>query len=368
MTITNPFNVSVVAVTINNTFNRYYINGGYQQPNLTLFRGQSYTFNLNGTVAGSPFWIKTIASIGTGNAFNTGVTGNGSQSGTITFAVPNSAPDILYYGSQNNEEMWGQIFIFDGTPSDPTEATTTIVNPIFEGTNLPLTKTDFALMRGSGVWNLPCNAPSSTTYTGSSTGTPQTVAWRMNTNGTASSSALYRANPNQFIAFARGNSFAGVNFARPVWLIFSAQIGFFGSTGIFRIQLGGYDGGATTVGQMTPTNAAFSGLGFEISGGQIKLETINTPSGVATRNLSASLGTFPSQFAQFDRVDLKAYSDGLGNVKVWINNVLVNTLTIGPTAGTGNVVNQLRISVQNGTAGGDTFVDICQDQLSVIVE
>ena len=81
MTITSPFNVSVVDVTINNTYSRYYINSNYQQPNLTLFRGQSYTFNLNGTVAGSPFWIKTIASIGTGNAFNTGVTGNGSQSG-----------------------------------------------------------------------------------------------------------------------------------------------------------------------------------------------------------------------------------------------------------------------------------------------
>jgi len=241
-------------------------------------------------------------------------------------------------------------------------ATTTIVNPIFQGTN------PTALSLGSGVWNLPCNASSSTTYTGSTSGTPQPVGWRMNTNGTASSSGLYRANVPGFIAFGRGSFAGGVDFSRPVWLIFSAQIGFFGNTGIFRIQLGGYDGAATTVGQMTPTNAAFSGLGFEISGGQIKLETINTPSGVATRNLSASLGTFPSQFAQFDRVDLKAYSDGLGNVKVWINNVLVNTLTIGPTQGTGNGVNQLRISVQNGTAGGDTFVDICQDQLSVIVE
>lgn len=243
--------------------------------------------------------------------------------------------------------------------------TTKITNPSFEGTNLPITKTDFALMRGSGVWNLPCNTASSTTYTGSTSGTPQPMAWRMNTNGTASSSGLYRANVPGFIAFGRGSFSGGVDFSRPVWLIFSGQVGFFGNTGIFRIQLGGYDGAATTVGQMTPTNAAFSGLGFEISGGQIKLETINTPSGVATRNLSASLGTFPSQF---DRVDLKAYSDGLGNVKVWINNVFVNTLTIGPTASTVNGVNQLRISVQNGTAGGDTFVDICQDQLTVIVE
>jgi hypothetical protein len=358
MTITSPFNVSVVAVTINNTYNRYYINGGYQQPNLTLFRGQSYTFNLNGTVAGSPFWIKTIPSIGTGNAFNTGVTGNGSQSGTITFAVPNSAPDILYYGSQNNEEMWGQIFIFDGIPSNPPKTTTTIVNPIFEGAN------PTALSLGSGVWNLPCNAASATTYTGSGNGTAGSVGWRMQTGATASSSGLYRANTPSFIAFGRGSFAGGVDFSRPVWLIFSAQIAIY-STGTFRIQLGGYDGAATTVGQMTPTNVNFSGLGFEISGGDIKLETVNTPSGVATRNISAAFGAIPSPFG---RVDLKAYSDGLGNVKVWINNALVNTLTIGPTASTGVSVNQLRISIENGASTDSCFVDICQDQLTVIVE
>lgn len=364
MTITSPFNVSVVAVTIQNTYYRYYINGSYQQPNLTLFRGQSYTFNLNGTVAGSPFWIKTIASIGTGNAFNTGITGNGSQSGTITFVVPNSAPDILYYGSQNNEEMWGQIFIFDAIPSDTTKATTTIVNPIFEGTGIPILLSTAPLQLGSGVWNLPCNAASATTYTGSGNGTAGSVGWRMQTGGTASSSGLYRANVPSFISFGRGSFGGGVDFSRPVWLIFSAQYGLY-NTGTARIQLGGYDGAATTVGQMTPTNGAFSGLGFEISGGQIKLETVNTPSGVATRNISASLGTFTTPFS---RVDLKAYSDGLGNVKVYINNILVNTLTIGPTASTGNGVNQLRISIQNGASTDSCFVDICQDQLTVIVE
>lgn len=237
-------------------------------------------------------------------------------------------------------------------------ATTTIVNPIFQGPN------PTALSLGSGVWNLPCNTASSTTYTGSGSGTPQPMAWRMATGGTASSSGLYRANTPGFIAFGRGSFAGGIDFSRPVWLIFSGQVGIY-STGTLRIQLGGYDGAATTVGQMTPTNAAFSGLGFEISGGQIKLETVNTPSEIATRNISASLGTMPTPFG---RVDLKAYSDGLGNVKVWINNVLVNTLTIGPTASTGNSVNQLRISIQNGASTDSCFVDICQDQLTVIVE
>jgi hypothetical protein len=237
---------------------------------------------------------------------------------------------------------------------------TTITNATFVGTN------PTALSLGSGIWNLPCNTASSTTYTGSGNGTPQPMAWRMATGGTASSSGLYRAN-NGFVNFSRANNFAagnGIDFSRPVWLIFSGQVGIY-STGTLRIQLGGYDGAATTVGQMTPTNSAFSGLGFEVSGGQIKLETINTPSGVATRNLSASLGTFTTPFS---RVDLKAYSDGLGNVKVWINNILVNTLTIGPTVGTSSGVYQLRISIENGASTDSCFVDICQDQLTIIVE
>jgi hypothetical protein len=73
-------------------------------------------------------------------------------------------------------------------------ATTTIVNPIFQGTN------PTALSLGSGVWNLPCNTASSTTYTGSGSGTPQPMAWRMQTGATASSSGLYRAN-NGFVNF-----------------------------------------------------------------------------------------------------------------------------------------------------------------------
>ena len=362
MTITSPFNVSVVDVTINNTYSRYYINSNYQQPNLTLFRGKSYNFNLNGTVSVSPFWIKTIASIGTGNAFNTGVTGNGSQSGTITFAVPNSAPDILYYGSQNNEEMWGRIFIFDGIPSDPPESTTTIVNPIFEGTGVPLTLDTAPLQ--SDRWYLPTNDSNGFTFVGSgATSGIKPDGYRVTTGATINSSALYRANSSGFINFGRGSFAGGVDFSRPVWLIFKGQIAVSATAGIFRIQLGGYDGGATTVGNMTPTNTAFHGMGFEISNNTVKLETVNTQGGVATRNLSASLGAYTPY-----RNDLKAYSDGLGNVKVYINNVLVNTLTIGPTVSTGGIVIQLRISIENGSSTEACYFDLCNSQLSVIVE
>lgn len=360
MTITNPFNVKVVRLTVNNGYDRYYFNNNYEQPSITLFRGQTYTFNLDQTVAGSPFWIKTIASTGTGNSFNTGVTGNGSQSGTITFVVPNSAPDILYYGSQNNNEMWGKIFIFNGIPS-PTEATTTIVNPIFKGTGVPLIASTAPLQFQR--WNLPLTG-SLYTFTGSaSAASVQTPVWtRLNTGATAGSTALYRANPNAGLNFGRGFFGAGIQFSRPVWLIYQGQMSF-AATDRIRIQFGGIDYQSTTVGPMTPTNAAFSGLGFLIEGGAIKLETINTLNNVATLNTSATLATHNSW-----RLSLKAYSDGLGNVKVYVNENLVSTLNIGPTQDTGTTVCQLRVSAENTTAANAAFVDLIQDGLSVIVE
>jgi hypothetical protein len=223
---------------------------------------------------------------------------------------------------------------------------------------------EMALMRGSGVWNIPCNAQSATTYAGSGNGTPKPGAWRMETGSTPLSYSLYRANPEQLITFGRGGFNGGVDFSRPVWLIFSGQIGIY-NTGTCRIQLGGCDAGSTSVGQMTPANDAFSGLGFEISEGQIKLETVNTLSGLATRNISGAIAAFTTPLSN---VDLKAYSDGMGHVSVWVNNILVSSLPIGPTKATGNSVKQLRVSIENGASSESCFVDICQDQITVIVE
>jgi hypothetical protein len=87
-----------------------------QQPNptLTLARGNTYVFNitLNGVY---PFWIKTALTLGVGNAYNSGVTRNGSSFGLVTFTVPQDAPDTLYYVSENQINLRGIINIVDGT-------------------------------------------------------------------------------------------------------------------------------------------------------------------------------------------------------------------------------------------------------------
>ena len=102
------------AVTADGT-NNYVFNGGGTtaalDPEIYLSRGQTYTFSMDAT--GSPLFIKTVNSTGTANAYNDGVTGNGSETGTITFTVPMNAPDTLYYNSQYYPGMSGTINVLD---------------------------------------------------------------------------------------------------------------------------------------------------------------------------------------------------------------------------------------------------------------
>jgi hypothetical protein len=99
----------------NNGLVSYVFNGNglsdSENPDLSLVRGQTYTFTVN--ASGHPFFIKSVQGNSNANAYNNGVTNNGTQSGTITFEVPMDAPDILYYNCQFHEVMTGQINITD---------------------------------------------------------------------------------------------------------------------------------------------------------------------------------------------------------------------------------------------------------------
>ena len=80
--------------TVTNNGNSNYVIDGSSNPTLNLLRGFTYTFNINAT--GHPFYIKTSQTTGTGNQYTSGVTGNGTQSGTLTFAVPLLSRPNLY--------------------------------------------------------------------------------------------------------------------------------------------------------------------------------------------------------------------------------------------------------------------------------
>jgi hypothetical protein len=74
---------------------RWSINGQLS-PTLTLTRGQTYTFEIQ--APGHPFDIKTAQVTGTADQFVTGVTGEGTTSGTLTFVVPTdpTTPPLFY--------------------------------------------------------------------------------------------------------------------------------------------------------------------------------------------------------------------------------------------------------------------------------
>ena len=84
---------------------------------LTLEHNITYIFKVN--TPGHPFYIKTERIIGTDFLWNTGVTGQGTEVGTVVFTVPHEPiPDNLYYisgnttyGLNNTAKMSGVIII-----------------------------------------------------------------------------------------------------------------------------------------------------------------------------------------------------------------------------------------------------------------
>ena len=97
--------------TVQNAGASAYVIDSASNPSLLLKRGWTYTFNIN--ASGHPFYIKTEAVTGTGSAYDTGVTGNGTEVGTLTFTVPLDAPSNLYYICAFHASMVGTISVVD---------------------------------------------------------------------------------------------------------------------------------------------------------------------------------------------------------------------------------------------------------------
>jgi hypothetical protein len=75
-------------------------------PVLYLRRGETYRFNVN--ASGHPFQIQDSAN---GSAYNTGITNNGAEVGSVVFAVAMSAPSTLYYRCTIHSSMGNTINI-----------------------------------------------------------------------------------------------------------------------------------------------------------------------------------------------------------------------------------------------------------------
>jgi hypothetical protein len=94
---------------VTNTGSGSYNIDGTAGKSLTVVRGQTYFFTVNTT--GHPFWIKTAQVTGTASSYDTGVTGNGTQVGLISWTVDATAPNTLYYICQLHSSMTGTITV-----------------------------------------------------------------------------------------------------------------------------------------------------------------------------------------------------------------------------------------------------------------
>ena len=80
-------------------------------PTIYILRGKKYHFDLN--ASGHPFYIKDNISTGTGNLYNDGIDGQGTQVGILTFRVPFNAPSQLFYNCSIHAGMAGAIFLLN---------------------------------------------------------------------------------------------------------------------------------------------------------------------------------------------------------------------------------------------------------------
>ena len=85
--------------------------GLIRNPTLRLFRGQTYVFDIESE--GHPFSIKTKRTAGPIDRYLVGVEGVAVETGTITFTVPDNAPDVLYYVSENAVDTGGVFHVLD---------------------------------------------------------------------------------------------------------------------------------------------------------------------------------------------------------------------------------------------------------------
>jgi len=98
----------------NNADNLAYIfspDGQTQLPSITLYRGQTYTFEINSE--GFPFTIKTKKTLDAEFNYDDGVSQQNVEKGTITFTVQPGAPELLYYVANNDINNGGLIKVKD---------------------------------------------------------------------------------------------------------------------------------------------------------------------------------------------------------------------------------------------------------------
>lgn len=100
--------------------------GLVRNPTIKLYKGQTYKFNINSP--GNPFSIKRLRTPGSLDRYqDISLLNNSIESGTITFTVPYSAPDVLYYVSEFDANLGGVFEILSIEENTKIDVSTEII-------------------------------------------------------------------------------------------------------------------------------------------------------------------------------------------------------------------------------------------------
>jgi len=111
--INSTYTVSIERELSNNEY-LFTPNGFTRNPVLKLYRGQTYTFEINSP--GNPFSIKTARTPGQSDRYLVDTIDNyGVEVGTMTFSVPLDAPTLLFYQSESDLQLGGAIQVLSIT-------------------------------------------------------------------------------------------------------------------------------------------------------------------------------------------------------------------------------------------------------------
>ena len=109
--VISTYSVNLIPVGEDNQY-VFTPNGFTPNPVLKLYRGQTYTFEINSP--GNAFSFKFSRTTGKQDRYlNAGIDNYAVQQGTITWTIANDAPTMIYYQSENDINLGGVIQIFD---------------------------------------------------------------------------------------------------------------------------------------------------------------------------------------------------------------------------------------------------------------
>ena len=131
-----------------------------------------------------------------------------------------------------------------------------------------------------------------------------------------------------FAGYTRGQNLTTRNWSKKVWLSGRCMVGHFsltsynGSANTFaRISLGGFN-----VIQSGDMVSGIKGIGWRLQGGGSQALTLQVCNGTTVTNVTSSFTPVTKQV-----FDWEIYSDGAGNVTLFVNDSQVATTTAGPT-------------------------------------